>query len=152
MNTKLVLAASLMFLSLAACSSKESPVNPDVGFPLFTPHAEGAPQDEQHFQHANEEVLHQKLSAAIAGKVLLTQNIPVPLSHVLIGVYRQYPNGASRELARMSTETDGGFVVTQKLPKGSYTVKVLDKRFRGEILVDLDGEPSTDLILQATRL
>ena len=89
--------------------------------------------------------------AGIEGTLLLQGNLPMPLVHVELGLFKQKADGSWEELTRSSTEPGGVFSFTRVLPAGSYEVRILDQRYSGSLPVTLTTSPETGLTLFAEK-
>lgn len=85
-------------------------------------------------------------TAAVEGQVQLEADLPTPLSGVELALYKPQAAGTSKELSRITSETDGSFRITKKLPYGKYELRILDKRYKGSMTVDLEDRPAKGLI------
>lgn len=132
---------SLVFILLAGCSSKEKAVNSSP-IPAYVP-----VMMSQSATNATD-AISQASSSAIEGKLLLQQEIPTPLVHVQMGLYKKQM-GIWTEVAKLSTEQGGAFRFTQKLTNGIYELRVLSSKYQGNLTVTLDGNPARDLIVYA---
>ena len=131
----------LVLSLLVGCSSKEKAVNgsPLPSYvPLMMPVSEGS------------EALSRAPSSALEGKLLLQQDIPTPLVHVQLGLYKKQM-GIWTEVAKLSTEGGGAFRFTQKLGRGSYELRVLSSKYQGNLAVTLDETPLRELIVYAEK-
>lgn len=79
---------------------------------------------------------------------MLQQEIPTPLVHVQLGLYKKQ-TGIWVEVAKLSTEQGGVFHFTQKLLKGSYELRVLSSKYQGNLAVTIEDSPVRNLIVYA---
>jgi 5-hydroxyisourate hydrolase-like protein (transthyretin family) len=146
MKTKMLVFSSSLFL-LAACSSKVVNSGDNTPWVMNNSGNVNAPMQPP---DQTQDIMRQASPSGIAGRVLLSGDVPVPLSKVQMALYK---NEAARwrEVTRFTTETDGTFSITQKLVSGSYELRILDKRYEGTLPVSLDTSPVRNLVLEATR-
>jgi 5-hydroxyisourate hydrolase-like protein (transthyretin family) len=134
---------AVVVLSLVACSSKEKAVNEPASLPLLP-----SPRTED-LQTAQDSI-GRSTTSALEGKVLLQGQMPTPLANTEVGLYKKI-QGKWIEITKFSTETDGSFKITQKLTRGSYELRILDKKYHGGLPVNLESTPQRDLVLFATK-
>lgn len=67
---------------------------------------------------------------ALAGKVLLKSEFPIPLSRVRVSLLR-INQGEKKMIHEFSTNPDGSFQITRPIDRGSYELQVTDPRYEG---------------------
>lgn len=126
---------------MVGCSSKEKAVN-ESPIPNYVP-----VMMSQSAADASD-AIGRSPNSAIEGKLLLQQEIPTPLVHVELGLYKKQ-TGIWTEVAKLSTEQGGNFRFTQKLLKGVYELRVLSSRYQGNLTVTIEDSPVRNLIVYA---
>jgi 5-hydroxyisourate hydrolase-like protein (transthyretin family) len=143
--------AFLALLILNSCRGKS--VNSDYDAYIPVGPAAGAPSNDVNIPAPNEIItstIGRPSNVAIDGKIMAPGEIPVPLSHIEVGLYRN-DKETWREVTRLTTETDGSFRITQKLADGHYELRVLDKRYSGIQALHLNGKPIRGLMIAVTK-
>lgn len=87
---------------------------------------------------------------AIAGKVLLISQFPIPLSKVRIGLWRIH-NGEKKMIHEFSTNPDGSFQITRPIERGSYELQVTDPRYEGVYHIRNLEQPETEIIFEVQK-
>lgn len=137
------------FFQIALCmllstSCRSQVVNPDNRSIWSSSEQSGNPQTaNQQIQDA----ISRSPSGAIEGRVQLDADLPIPLSGVLLGLY----NSQGKEISLLTTDTDGSFRITQKLRRGKYELRILDRRYHGQMAVDLEDQPVKNLVFLVNK-
>lgn len=132
----------LLFL-IVGCSSKNKAVNEPPTPPLL-------PMAPLYSPGVAQDAISRAPTSAIQGNLVLKGDIPTPLIHVQLGLYKKQ-NDAWTEITRFNSETDGHFSVTQKLTRGHYELRVLDPRYSAVLPVTLEKDPVRGLIVEAEK-
>ncbi len=82
--------------------------------------------------------------SGISGQVLSKSDFPRPLSRISIGLFQILHSGP-KLISSFTSETNGGFRVTQPLFAGSYELRVLDPRYEGVLPLTLDRTAVNDI-------
>jgi 5-hydroxyisourate hydrolase-like protein (transthyretin family) len=136
------LLSAFVLIFLLSCTSKEKAVNDSPTLVILPMAPMGSNQMVQ-------DSIGRAPTYALEGKVLLQGEVPAPLSNVQVGLFRKQKNKWS-EVARISTEPGGTFGFSRRLSAGSCEIRVLGQKYRGQLAVNLDKEPLSELILYAT--
>ncbi|MBC7742462.1 MAG: prealbumin-like fold domain-containing protein [Bdellovibrionaceae bacterium] len=141
-NLIFLLAGIISFL--LGCSHEPKPVNPsptktktNILFPIAT-----GPQGTQ-------EVLNRKNKAALAGKVILKDQLGKLVSNAHFNLYKRINNGW-KLISEITTDINGEFAVTQELYHGRYELRPVSSKYEGKLVVDIDDKPERDLIFEVT--
>jgi len=132
----------LLFFAFG-CSSKNKAVNDPPSLPLLPMAPLQSPEVVQ-------DSIGRAPTSALQGKLILQGDLPTPLAHIQLGLYKKQ-NDTWSEVTRLTSETDGSFAVTQKLTHGHYELRVLNPRYKGTLPVTLDKDPVRGLIMGAER-
>ena len=135
----------LLSLMLAACSSKGKAVNKQNDWPVWPMAPATAAGTE-----AAESALSRKPMAALSGKVVLKSDpLPVGLSGVGLGLFKKEMTKWVL-VAELTSEIGGNFEITRPLVPGLYELRVLDKKYKGKLPIQLSA-PLSGLILEISK-
>jgi 5-hydroxyisourate hydrolase-like protein (transthyretin family) len=142
-----ILSGLLLLLTLG-CISGPSPVNTGPSRTVLP--SSSITNDYDRHKQLQDDASKQTPEAAIAGTVMTSDRIAIPVSRILIGLYI-LENGTWTEVTRMTTEIDGKFSITRRLYSGTYDVRSLDPRYKGKVGLTLVSSPVLNLILSVSK-
>lgn len=84
----------------------------------------------------------------LAGSVVTAGQWPVPASNVTLELIYINAQGDQKPLTKITTGPDGHFEFSQKLERGSYLVRINDRRFVGEKRLNNLTRPLQDVVIE----